>query len=80
MAAVLSASMLFAGMFIVVLSVVMVAGCIMYICKASVKKPFYSLIAASADSGVEPDSCVFKRCLRASADSAADKHICAQVF
>ena len=56
------------------------AHAILHIRKASVKKLFYRLVAASADSGIEPDPCLFKRCLRASADPAADKNICAQVF
>lgn len=75
-----SASMVSAGMSFMVLPVVMVAGRILHICKASVKKLFYRLVAASADSGIEPDSCLFKGCLRASADPAADKHIRAQIF
>ena len=80
MAAVLFASMFPAGMFPVVMPAVVVAGRILHIRKASVKKLFYRLVAASADSGIKPDPCLFKRCLRASADSAADKNICAQVF
>ena len=80
MAAVLFASVVPAGMSLMVMPAVVAAGRILHICKASVKELFYCLVAASADSGIEPDPCLFKRCLRTSADSAADKHIRAQIF